>query len=311
MKRATILILLLILCACQPTTTHSISSQVTSTGVEGIDSTTSPSDTPEDPTLTPNPTLASPTDTLPTETKTTMEKPSPTITILYNNVGHDPSLETAWGFSALVERNGETLLFDTGGDGAILMRNMSALGIDPGQIQSVVLSHIHGDHTEGLNAILNKGLQPTIYIPPSFPTNYKDSLKQIVPIIEVEPGQTIMEGILTTGEMGTSIPEQALIIRTTKGMVIITGCAHPGIVNLVDRAIQLVGDPVYLVMGGFHLGSASNTQITSILEQFRRLGVQKVAPSHCTGDVAIRMFREEYGDDFIESGVGCVIVIGP
>ncbi len=311
MRRVTTLILFLILCACQPATTHSVPSQIPPTNAEGIDSTTSPSNTLEVPTLTPTPTLVSPTDTPPVETEITMEKPSLTITILYNNVGYDPSLETAWGFSALVERNGEILLFDTGGDGAILMRNMDTLGVDRGQIQSVVLSHIHGDHVGGLNAILNTGIQPTIYIPPSFPTNYKNSLKQSTSIIEVEPGQSIMDGILTTGEMGTNILEQALIIRTTKGMVIITGCAHPGVDQLVDRAVTLVGDPVYLVMGGFHLGSASNARITSILEAFRRMDVQKVAPSHCTGDVAIRMFREEYGSDFIESGVGCVIIIGP
>ena len=307
MRRVTTLILFLILCACQPTTTLISPSEIPSTvGVIPTD-TTPPTEAPENP--TPIPITPSPMDIPPTETEMTMEKPSLTITILYNNVGYDPSLETAWGFAALVERNGETLLFDTGGDGAILMRNMNTLGIDPGQIQSVVLSHIHGDHIGGLNALLNTGIQPTIYIPPSFPTNYKNSLKQSTSIIEVEPGQSIMEGILTTGEMGTNILEQALIIRTTKGMVIITGCAHPGVDQLVDRAVTLVGDPVYLVMGGFHLGSASNARITSILEAFRRMDVQKVAPSHCTGDIAIHMFREEYGEDFIESGVGCVIII--
>jgi len=238
-----------------------------------------------------------------------MEHPSLTITILYNNIGYDRSLETAWGFSALVERDGQVLLFDTGGDGAILMRNMAALGVDPGRIQTIVLSHIHEDHIGGLNAVLNTGLQTTIYIPPSFPASFKNSFKQSASLIEVMPGQTITDGVLTTGEMGTSIPEQALIIRTTKGMVIVTGCAHPGVANLVDRAITLVGDPVYLVMGGFHLGGASNAQITSILEAFRRMDVQKVAPSHCTGDTAINMFKEEYGDNFIESGVGSVIII--
>jgi 7,8-dihydropterin-6-yl-methyl-4-(beta-D-ribofuranosyl)aminobenzene 5'-phosphate synthase len=240
-----------------------------------------------------------------------MEKLTLKITILFNNVGYDPSLETSWGFSALIERNGETLLFDTGGDGAILMRNMETLGVDPRQIQSVVLSHIHGDHVGGLNALLNTGIQPTIFIPPSFPTNYKNSLKQSSSIVEVEPGQSIMEGILTTGEMGTNILEQALIITTTKGMVIITGCAHPGIVQMVDQAINLTGDPVYLVIGGCHLGDASRNRIASILDEFRRVGVQKVAPSHCTGDQAIQMFREAYGSDFIESGVGSVIVVGP
>jgi 7,8-dihydropterin-6-yl-methyl-4-(beta-D-ribofuranosyl)aminobenzene 5'-phosphate synthase len=309
MGRFTILILLFSLCACQPTATPTSPPEIPSTVGVVPTSTAPPTDSPEIP--TPIPATPPPSDIPPTETEMIMEKSSLTITILYNNVGYDPSLETAWGFSALVERNGETLLFDTGGDGAILMRNMGALDVDPEQIQSVVLSHIHGDHIGGLNALLNTGIQPTIYVPPSFPTNYKNSLKQSTSIVEVEPGQSIIEGLFTTGEMGTSIPEQALIIRTTKGMVIITGCAHPGIVNLVDRAIQLVGDPVYLVMGGFHLGGASNAQISSILEAFRRMGVQKVAPSHCTGDVAIGMFRDEYGDDFIESGVGFIMVIEP
>jgi 7,8-dihydropterin-6-yl-methyl-4-(beta-D-ribofuranosyl)aminobenzene 5'-phosphate synthase len=309
MGRFTILILLFALCACQPTATPISPPEIPSTVGVVPTGTAPPTDSPEIP--TPIPATPSPTDIPPTETEMIMEKTSLRITMLYNNVGYDPSLETAWGFSALVERNGETLLFDTGGDGAILMRNMNTLGVDPGQIQSVVLSHIHGDHIGGLNALLNTGIQPTIYIPPSFPSNYKNSLIQSSPIVEVEPGQSIMEGILTTGEMGTNILEQALIIRTTKGMVIITGCAHPGVDQLVDRAVTLVGDPVYLVMGGFHLGGASNARITSILEAFRRMDVQKVAPSHCTGDVAIGMFREEYGDDFIESGAGCVIIIEP
>jgi len=240
-----------------------------------------------------------------------MERPSLTITLLYNNVAFDPSLETAWGFSALVERNGETLLFDTGGDGSILTRNMTALEIDPERIQSVILSHIHADHTGGLDALLNTGIKPTVYIPPSFPSSFKNPVKQKTNLSEVEPGQSIAEGVITTGEMGTSIREQALIIRTTQGMVIITGCAHPGIVSMVDYAVQLVGDPVYLVIGGFHLGDAGRGRITSILEDFRRMGVQKVAPSHCTGDVAIGMFREEYGDDFVEAGVGSVIIVAP
>jgi 7,8-dihydropterin-6-yl-methyl-4-(beta-D-ribofuranosyl)aminobenzene 5'-phosphate synthase len=311
MRQVKFLAILLILCACQPVLTPLTSLETPSKTSLRPTPIVLPSSTPENPTLTPALASPSPTDTPPAKMEETMEVPSLRITILYNNIGYDSSLETAWGFSALVERNGETLLFDTGGDGGILLRNMTALGVDPSGIQSIVLSHIHGDHIGGLNALLNTGIQPTIYVPPSFPTDYKNSLKQFSSIVEVEPGQTIMEGMLSTGEMGTSIPEQALIICTTKGMVIVAGCAHPGIDLLVDRAITLVGDPVYLVMGGFHLGSASNSRITSILEAFRRMGVQKVAPSHCTGETAIDMFRHEYGDDFIESGVGFTIVIEP
>jgi 7,8-dihydropterin-6-yl-methyl-4-(beta-D-ribofuranosyl)aminobenzene 5'-phosphate synthase len=92
-------------------------------------------------------------------------------------------------------------------------------------------------------------------------------------------------------------------------MVIITGCAHPGIVQMVEQAIRLTGDPVYLVVGGFHLGQTSQSRITGIVESFKEMGVEKVAPSHCTGNQAIEMFREAYGDAFIDAGAGCVILI--
>jgi 7,8-dihydropterin-6-yl-methyl-4-(beta-D-ribofuranosyl)aminobenzene 5'-phosphate synthase len=311
MGRIAILIFPLILCACQPTAYSPSLSEVPATiGWVSTETTPTLNKTEYQPTATR-------TTSLPTEetpqvmTKEKTESPSFTITILYNNIEYDPSLEAAWGFSALVERNGVKLLFDTGGDGAILTRNMAALDVDPGQIQSVILSHIHGDHTGGLNALLDVGMQPTVYILPSFPVSFKNAVKQRTNLVEVEPGQPIAEGVLTTGEMGTNIPEQALILRTDHGMVILTGCAHPGIVQIVEQAIMLTNDPVYLVMGGFHLGGASTSQIASIVDKFKKLGVEKVAPSHCTGDQAMNMFRDEYGDDFIESGVGFTIVIEP
>jgi 7,8-dihydropterin-6-yl-methyl-4-(beta-D-ribofuranosyl)aminobenzene 5'-phosphate synthase len=90
-----------------------------------------------------------------------------------------------------------------------------------------------------------------------------------------------------------------------------TGCAHPGIVQIVERAQELFGGPIHLVMGGFHLGNKSVAQIDAIVAAFRSLGVERVAPSHCTGDLAIEKFRQEYGEDFIQAGVGRVIVIEP
>jgi 7,8-dihydropterin-6-yl-methyl-4-(beta-D-ribofuranosyl)aminobenzene 5'-phosphate synthase len=234
-----------------------------------------------------------------------------TITVLYDNIAHDPRLETAWGFSAWIEQGEHQVLFDTGGDGSILMENFSALGFDPGLIHHVFLSHIHGDHTGGLDALLNTGISPTLYIPPSFPRSFKNTYSQQTALVEVSPGYMITEGLFSTGALGVSIAEHALIVRTPKGMVIITGCAHPGIVQIVQQAINLTGDPVYLVMGGFHLGQASRSRISSILESFNQMGVEKVAPSHCTGDLAIEMFREAYGEDFLQSGAGKIIIVQP
>jgi 7,8-dihydropterin-6-yl-methyl-4-(beta-D-ribofuranosyl)aminobenzene 5'-phosphate synthase len=230
------------------------------------------------------------------------------ITIVYDNNPFDQRLKTAWGFSTLVEFRGQTLLFDTGGDGRILLENMRVLGIDPARIQSIVLSHAHGDHTGGLSALLDIiDNRPSVYLLPSFADTYKRQVGQMAQVIEVAPGQAVGDGILTTGEIGGNIPEQALAVRTREGLVVITGCAHPGIVRIIERAMELTGDPVCLVLGGFHLGNRSETEISAILADFRRLDVQEVAPCHCTGERAVAMFSAEYGQAFVQAGVGMVI----
>ncbi len=232
-----------------------------------------------------------------------------TITILYDNNPFDEQLKTAWGFAALVEYRGYTLLFDTGGDGPTLLSNMDILEVEPTRIQSVVLSHTHGDHTGGLAALLEAGIHPTVYLPPSFPASFKQGVAQVTTVVETSPGMALAEDIYTTGEMGGGIPEQAMVIRTAHGLVVVTGCAHPGIVKVIEKAKSLFDEPVHLVLGGFHLSSANEAELTDILVEIRRLGVEKVAPCHCTGDRAIAMFAEEYGEDFIQAGVGKVIQV--
>ena len=136
------------------------------------------------------------------------------LTIVYDNHPYDPRLKTGWGFSVLIEFRGQTVLFDTGGDGRILLENMQALGIDPTHIQSVVLSHAHGDHTGGLTALLDGNHKPTVYLLPSFAGAYKNQVTLLTQVSEVTHGQLIADGILTTGEITGIIPEQALLVRT-------------------------------------------------------------------------------------------------
>ena len=231
------------------------------------------------------------------------------ITVIYDNNALDSRLRTAWGFSALVEYGEHRVLFDTGGDGPILLENMRTLSIDPGAIQHVVLSHAHGDHTGGLSAVLEAGGKPSVYVLPSFAESYKSQIRKITQVREVRPGEILAEGILSTGEISASIPEQALLIRTDEGLVIITGCAHPGIVRIIEIARELTHEPVHLVLGGFHLGSKSHAEISGILADFRQLGVEQVAPCHCTGATAIDMFAAEYGEGFIRTGVGKVFTL--
>jgi len=237
-----------------------------------------------------------------------MESKTLTITIVYDNNTYDRRLRTAWGFSCLIEYRGQVILFDTGGDSPTLLANMAALGIDPGEIKTVVLSHIHGDHTGGLSGILEMaGDGLTVFVPQSFPARFKEAVRTRAHLVEVREPREIGEGVYTTGELGTGIIEQSLVVRTDEGLVVVTGCAHPGIVEVVRRAKALSGDEVYLVLGGFHLGGKSQREIEWIISEFRRLGVRKVAPCHCTGEQAIRMFHQEYGEDFIQAGAGKVV----
>jgi 7,8-dihydropterin-6-yl-methyl-4-(beta-D-ribofuranosyl)aminobenzene 5'-phosphate synthase len=231
------------------------------------------------------------------------------ITIVYNNIAHDARLDTPWGFAALIEYGDQCVLFDTGGDSPTLLNNMAILEKDPLAIQKVVLSHIHDDHVGGLHGLLETGVRPTVYVPPSFPRSFKDSVSETTHVVEVTPGLEIAEGMWSTGEMIGPPAEQSLVVESRAGLVVITGCAHPGIVEIVRQAKELSDGPVFLAMGGFHLGDRTENQIANILDNLRQLEVQRVAPSHCTGRDAITMFAAEYGDKFIRSGAGTVITI--
>jgi 7,8-dihydropterin-6-yl-methyl-4-(beta-D-ribofuranosyl)aminobenzene 5'-phosphate synthase len=111
--------------------------------------------------------------------------------------------------------------------------------------------------------------------------------------------------------MSAGIPEQALIVETAEGLVVITGCAHPGIDLIAAQATRQTGREIYLLAGGFHLSGASDRRVRDLISRLKKLDVKKVAPSHCTGKRATELFRDAWGEDFIESGLGAVIPLPP
>ena len=114
-------------------------------------------------------------------------------------------------------------------------------------------------------------------------------------------------GVGVTGPMGTGIEEQGLWVKTAAGIAVITGCAHPGIVPIARLAAELSASPIYLLLGGFHLLHTSEKGVREVILQLKEIGVRKVAPSHCTGQKAVALFRESWCADFIEAG--CVAVV--
>ena len=233
-----------------------------------------------------------------------------TLITIYDNYEHNPELKTGWGFSCLVRAGDKNILFDTGADSPTLLGNMERLGIDPKTINAIVLSHIHGDHTGGLDGILEINSNLDVYLLKSFPDEFKNKVRSYeANVVEVSDPVEMSESVSTTGELGTWIKEQALIVNTEKGLVVITGCAHPGIVEMLREAKRLTGGEIYLVIGGFHLSGTSDSKLRDITKSFRELGVQKAVPCHCSGDRARELFKEEYREDFIENGVGKIIEI--
>lgn len=239
------------------------------------------------------------------------KNPLITMTILYDNNPYDHRLKTAWGFSCLIEFGGKTVLFDTGGDGGILLHKMKVLNKAPEAIDIVVLSHSHGDHTGGLGGLLRGKSNSKIYIPESFPEDFDRAMKDYrATVVRVNAPIEICQGFVSTGEMGHGIKEQSLIVNTQNGTVLVTGCAHPGILEIIEKAKAIAREDIYMVIGGWHLFSMGEREIKGIIDSFLRMGIQKVAPCHCTGDLAMAMFKKTYGRNFIQAGVGRVIQAG-
>lgn len=227
------------------------------------------------------------------------------VTIVYDNNPLEKGLKTAWGFACVVEGLSETILFDTGGKGKLLLSNMAAAGFQPEQIDSVVLSHIHGDHTGGLPALLQANSKVKVFVPKVFPSEFKQGItKTGAQLVETDGPQEICRGAWTTGVLKQGLPEQGLYLKTPKGLVVITGCAHPGIVHLAKAAGRHAEVSVYTVLGGFHMGGASADKIDAVIRELEEMGVQQVAPCHCSGEKTRQLMKEAFGEGYLPSGVG-------
>jgi len=233
-----------------------------------------------------------------------------TFTVVYDNNPFNPALKTDWGFSCFIEGSQKNLLFDTGAHGDLLLSNLKELSIDPQDIEIVVLSHFHKDHTSGLSALLKENPELTVYVPDFFPTQFKDSIKQAgASYVDIKSFQKIQENVYTSGVISGWINEQSLIVDSKKGLVLITGCAHPRIVNIIKRVKDLTKKDIFLVFGGFHLTGFEDHEIEEIIRSFKQMGVKKVGPSHCSGKEARSLFEQAYGNDYVSIGAGKKITV--
>lgn len=246
------------------------------------------------------------------------------LTILCeNSVGKPGRAIGEHGFSCLVETPSGTFLFDTG-QGLGLLANTRELGLDLARVSGIVLSHGHYDHGDGLPAALSQTGPITVYAHPDiFTARYWQSPYELRPIglsrsrSEYEAlgarfdlarsFRPLAAGLWLSGEIPrrtsfeTADPhlviatetgyasdplrdDQSLIIEGKDGLILLLGCAHAGVINIVLHALQQTGHQrIQAIIGGTHLGPAGEEQFAASIQALRRHGVNRLAVGHCTG----------------------------
>ncbi|MDX2414722.1 MAG: MBL fold metallo-hydrolase, partial [Bacteroidales bacterium] len=229
-------------------------------------------------------------------------------TIIYDNYIHKEGMQEDWGYSLLLEGLNKTILFDTGTNPKIFKSNFEKLKLDASSIDEVFISHEHGDHFGGLHEFLLMNNKVKVVVPATFTkrflTEYSDECAGIELISDASQ---ICNHLYSTGVLGQNIPEQALVLNTLNGLVVMTGCSHPGIIEMLSTIKTTFKSDIYLVFGGFHLMNRSDKEIEKIIEEMKELGVKKCGATHCTGEKQIELFRLAFGKDFVEMGAGNVI----
>ena len=228
------------------------------------------------------------------------------ISVVYDNNALE-GYGSAWGFGCVIDTGGKRILFDTGGRWKLLKSNMERLGIDPGSIETVFISHLHGDHTGGLTGICEAGKNLTVYLPHSGSESLAGRLEAMGhSAVRVRESLAIAPGVLSTGEMSGPPPEQGLIIPCAQGFILIAGCAHPKIDRMTEQAKEIAGAKPVFVMGGFHLVTTTARTVEQIARRMKVLGVERIAPCHCTGNRAVKVFERIFGDDCLSCAAGRV-----
>jgi 7,8-dihydropterin-6-yl-methyl-4-(beta-D-ribofuranosyl)aminobenzene 5'-phosphate synthase len=231
------------------------------------------------------------------------------VTIIYDNYQDDESLPTDWGFACLVEYQGDKLLFDAGRDAALYEKNVGLLGINPKEIPGLFISHAHGDHTAGMPWIVKMNPTMKCYLPSSYVMELKAREQLPENSSGIAEPEHLYGPYYSTGDGFDAFREQGLVIKTEKGGILITGCGHPGAVAMVSRAEEELGIEIHTLIGGLHLMRSSDKDLKQLSVSLKKLGVNTICPTHCTGDHSIAYLRDSFGEGYIKGGTGKEIII--
>ena len=228
------------------------------------------------------------------------------IKIIFDKEKLEDKYSCGWGTSYII---GNKTLFDTGERGEYTLKNLKALDVDIEAIERVVISHNHWDHTGGLWDLLGINKDIEVFACSDFVREFKDKLASYNFKV-VDSFLEICENIYTSGPFKASYKdketeEQALLVKTDKGVSVVCGCSHPGVIKFIEKAKnEFPKSKIYAVLGGFHLIDEDNRVIRYLIEEIKNLGVENIGPSHCSGFEAINIFKKLYAENFWDVKVG-------
>jgi len=237
------------------------------------------------------------------------------ITTIVDNDAWKEGLASSWGLSFYVETftndKKHSVLMDTSGSFQTFSNNASKLGLNLAAIEAILISHWHGDHCGALSQILSM-LKPqtSVYVP----SEDSFGIREIgraggVPVVCRKPIEFV-DGVMSTGGVPGGLSEHSLLINVKeKGLVVLMGCSHPGLVNVLRCAQKVSGvENIYAVIGGFHISGLNVGLRTG--EFLQGLDVRLVSPGHCTSDDAKRGIARIMGERYVKNGSGRIISIG-
>ena len=262
------------------------------------------------------------------------------VTILYDAFSDSKEVTKDWGFSALIEHDGRRILFDTGNNASIFEHNVKALGVDLSKLDFVVISHRHSDHVTGLKYLLSVNPSVPIYVarepfgmfggvvpqvvfraapslpekmryfdatyPENSPTgnvfgagnfNLVDKLTEVVPGVFLVPTISKTPGTLELHEL-------TLAIKGPQGLILVDGCSHAGVEEILQAATA-IDSRFHILFGGLHLVTTPEEQIDTLVANLKnKWKLEKIAPGHCTGETAFLRLQKAYAEDYYYAGAG-------
>ncbi len=231
------------------------------------------------------------------------------VVLVDNNSVDTGRVKAVHGLSIYIEYGRHFILFDTGPSPDILQYNSEALNIDLSLLDFVVISHLHSDHVGGLPYV--GWVSPSIktYIPYAS-GHYFEQLVRKNGLTPVEVlGWTSLDRDLFISKPFYGPPwEHVLVVRSVEGLVLFTGCSHPGINMVVDEVSSYFGDEVYAVIGGLHLNSAPDNIVYNTIDRLVKK-VSKIAPLHCSGDKVLEYMVRKYNDKLLKAMAGSTITL--